>query len=232
MVPGNIFGGLRIKAGRTLEVLRYSIMSNTPVTEIITLTSNDAMKTTSNFQEAVELLRQSTFEGLQRMYWGDRVQQPGIRQLFIDWARRPQGSESIVATTAQIKEKLDAVVDSPPTRRLVAFNPFPTTKCFAAPFTEIIISTVKPETNLNEFNKIVDASLEVCHDFEGCYGTAWGYVVDPEGANEVVLLVGWESPEHHVAFMKTEPATRTTAPYVDGVDDSTVFYVQAQGASE
>jgi hypothetical protein len=58
-------------------------MSNTPVTEIITLTSNDAMKTTSNFQEAVGLLRQTNFEGLQRMYWGDRVQQPGIRQWFI-----------------------------------------------------------------------------------------------------------------------------------------------------
>lgn len=61
----------------------YSIMSNTPVTEIITLSSNDAMKTTSNFQEAVALLRNSTFDGLQRMYWGDRVQQPGIRQWFI-----------------------------------------------------------------------------------------------------------------------------------------------------
>jgi hypothetical protein len=152
----------------------------------------------------------------------------------------------------QIKEKLEAVVDSPPTRRVVAFNPFPPTKCFAAPFTEVIISTVKPETNLKEFDKIVDASLEVCHDFEGCYGTAWGYVVDAQGPNEVVLLVGWESPEvstrnlqsvnrclshadnsqHHVAFMKTEPAMLTTAPYVEGVETSTVFYVQAQDASE
>jgi hypothetical protein len=227
-------------------------MSNTPVTEIITLTSNDAMKTTSNFQEAVGLLRQTNFEGLQRMYWGDRVQQPGIRQWFINWDPRPQGSEWTTATKVQIKEKLEAVVDSPPTRRVVAFNPFPPTKCFAAPFTEVIISTVKPETNLKEFDKIVDASLEVCHDFEGCYGTAWGYVVDAQGPNEVVLLVGWESPEvsthniqsvnrslshadnsqHHVAFMKTEPAMLTTAPYVEGVETSTVFYVQAQDASE
>lgn len=211
---------------------RYSTMSNTPVTEIITLTSNDAMKTTSNFQEAVGLLRQTNFEGLQRMYWGDRVQQPGIRQWFINWDPRPQGSEWTTATKVQIKEKLEAVVDSPPTRRVVAFNPFPPTKCFAAPFTEVIISTVKPETNLKEFDKIVDASLEVCHDFEGCYGTAWGYVVDAQGPNEVVLLVGWESPEHHVAFMKTEPAMLTTAPYVEGVETSTVFYVQAQDASE
>lgn len=173
----------------------YSNMSNTPVTEIVTLTSNDAMKTTSNFQEVIALMRHSTFDGLQRMHWGDRVQQPGIRQWFINWDRRPQRSESTAATLAQIKEKLNAIVDSPPTRRLVAFNPFPPTKCFAAPFTEVIISTVKPETNLNEFDKIVDASLDVCHDFKGCYGTAWGYVVDPEGANEVVLLVGWESPE-------------------------------------
>ncbi|KAG1755435.1 hypothetical protein EDB19DRAFT_405954 [Suillus lakei] len=203
-------------------------MSNTPVTEIITLTSNDAMKTTSYFQEAVELLRQSTFEGIQRIYWGDRVQQPGIRQWFIDWDRRPQGSESTAATTAQIKEKLNAIVDSPPKRRLVAFNPFPPTKCFAAPFTEIIISTVKPETDLNEFSKVVDLSLEVCHPFEGCYGTAWGYVVDAEGVNEVVLVVGWESPERHVAFTKTEPAKKTTAPYLEGVESSTVFYVQAQ----
>lgn len=203
-------------------------MSNTPVTEIITLTSNDAMKTTSNFQEAVELLRQSTFEGIQRIYWGDRVQQPGIRQWFIDWDRRPQGSESTAATTAQIKEKLNAIVDSPPKRRLVALNPFPPTKCFAAPFTEIIISTVKPETDLNAFSKVVDLSLEACHPFEGCYGTAWGYVVDAEGVNEVVLVVGWESPERHVAFMKTEPAKKTTAPYLEGVEDSTVFYVQAQ----
>ncbi|KAG1745768.1 hypothetical protein EDD22DRAFT_958468 [Suillus occidentalis] len=203
-------------------------MSNTPVTEIITLTSNDAMKTTSKFQEAITLLRHSTFDGLQRMYWGDRVQQPGIREWFINWDHHPQGSESTAATSAQIKEKLNAIVDSPPTRRLVAFNPFPPTKCFAAPFTEVIISTVKPETNLNEFDKIIDASLDVCHDFKGCYGTAWGYVVDPEGANEVVLLVGWESPEHHIEFMKTEPAMRTTAPYVEGVEDSTVFYVQTQ----
>lgn len=206
----------------------YSIMSNTPVTEIITLTSNDAMKTTSNFQEVIALMRHSTFDGLQRMHWGDRVQQPGIRQWFINWDHRPQGSESTAATLAQIKEKLNAIVDSPPTRRLVALNPFPPTKCFAAPFTEVIISTIKPETNLNEFDKIVDASLDVCHDVEGCYGTAWGHVVDPEGANEVVLLVGWESPEHHIAFMKTEPAMRTTAPYVEGVEDSTVFYVQTQ----
>ncbi|KAG2042172.1 hypothetical protein BDR03DRAFT_854559 [Suillus americanus] len=207
-------------------------MSNTPVTEIVTFTSNDAMKTTSNFQDAVGLLRRSNFEGLQQMYWGDRVQQPGIRQWFVNWDHRPQRSESTAATLAQIKEKLDAVVDSPPTRRLVAFNPFPPTKCFAAPFTEVIISTVKPETNLNEFNKIVDASLDVCHGFEGCYGTAWGYVVNAEGANEVVLLLGWESPEHHVAFMKTEPARVTTAPYVEGVETSTVFYVQAQDVSK
>lgn len=207
-------------------------MSNRAVTEIITLISNNAMKTTSDFQEAVKLLRQSTFEGLQRMYWGDRVQEPGIRQWFIDWDHRPQRSESTAAIRAQIKEKLDAIVDSPPTHRLVAFKPFPPTKCFAAPFTEVIISTVKPETNLNEFDKIVDASLEVCHDFEGCYGTAWGYVVDGEGANEVVLLVGWETPEHHVTFMKTEPARRTTAPYVERVEESTVFYVKAQDASK
>jgi hypothetical protein len=58
-------------------------MSNTPVTEIVTLTSNDAMKTTSNFQEVIALMRHSTFDGLQRMHWGDRVQQPGIRQWFI-----------------------------------------------------------------------------------------------------------------------------------------------------
>lgn len=207
-------------------------MSNRAVTEIITLISNSAMKTTSDFQEAVKLLRQSTFEGIQRMYWGDRIQQPEVRQWFIDWDHRPQRSESTAAIRAQIKEKLDTIVDSPPTHRLVAFKPFPPTKCFAAPFTEVIISAVKPETNLNEFNKIVDASLEVCHDFEGCYGTAWGYVVDAEGANEVVLLVGWETPEHHVAFMKTEPARRTTAPYVEGVEESTVFYVKAQDASK
>ncbi|KAG2155053.1 uncharacterized protein EDB93DRAFT_1248009 [Suillus bovinus] len=205
-------------------------MTNTPVTEIVTLTSNDAMKTTSNFQEAVELLRQTSFDGLQQMYWGDRVQQPEIRQWFINWSHRPQRSESTAAAMAQIKEKLGAVVDSPPRRRLVAFNPFPPTKCFAAPFTEVIISIVKPETDLDEFNKIVDASLEVCHDVEGCYGTAWGYVVDTEDAKEAVLLVGWESPEHHVAFMKTEPARITTAPYVEGVKESTVFYVQAQVA--
>lgn len=209
---------------------RYNTMSNTPVTEIVTLTSNDAMKTTSNFQEAVKLLRQSNFEGLKQMYWGDRVQEPGIRQWFINWDYRPQRSESTAATMAQIKEKLNAVIDSPVTRRLVAFNPFPPTKCFAAPFTELIISTVKPETNLNKFNKIVDKSLEVCHDFKGCYGTAWGYVVNAEGPNEIVLLVGWESPEHHVAFMQTEPARVTTAPYVEGVETSTVFYVQAQDA--
>lgn len=212
--------------------LRYSIMSNTPVTEIITLTSNNAMKTTSNFQEAIELLRHSTFDGLQRMYWGDRVQQPGIRQWFINWDHSPQGSESTAATTKQIKEKLNAISDSPPTRRLVAFNPFPPTKCFAAPFTEVLISTIKPETNLNEFSKIVDESLDVCHGVEGCYGTAWGYVVDSESANEVVLLVGWESPKHHLAFMQTEPARRTTAPYLEGVEDSTVFYVQTQDVSE
>ncbi|KAG1851755.1 hypothetical protein C8R48DRAFT_725325 [Suillus tomentosus] len=209
---------------------RNSTMSNTPVTEILTLTSNDAMKTTPKFQEAIELLRQSTLDGLQQMYWGDRVQQPGIRQWFINWDRRPQRSESTAPIAAQIKEKLEAVVDSPPTRRLVAFNPYPPTKCFAAPFTEVIISTVKPETDLNEFSKIVDASLEVCHDFKGCYGTAWGYVVGSEHAKEVVLLLGWESPEHHVAFMKTEPARITTAPYAEGVEDSTVFYVQSQDA--
>lgn len=28
--------------------------------------------------------------------------------------------------------------------------------------------------------------------------------------------------------MKTEPAMKTTAPYVEGVQDSTVFYVQTQ----
>lgn len=109
---------------------------------------------------------------------------------------------------------------------------------------------MKPETDLNEFSKIVDASLEVCHDFKGCYGTAWGYVVGTEHAKEVVLLLGWESPEvstrdlesvkrcpsyldnsqHHVAFMKTEPARITTAPYVEGVEDSSVFYVQSQDA--
>ncbi|KAG2156314.1 hypothetical protein DEU56DRAFT_867774 [Suillus clintonianus] len=198
-----------------------------PVTEIVTLISNHATKTTSNFQEVLELLRQPTFEGIQKMYWGDRVQQPGVRQWFINWDSRPQGSESTAATMAQVKEKLDAITESPPTRRLVAFNPFPPTKCFAAPFTEVVISTIKPETDLNAFNKVVDESLEVCHDFKGCYGTAWGYVVD---ASEVVLLVGWESPEHHVAFMKTEPARITTAPYLEGVEDSTVFYVQAQDA--
>ncbi|KAG2115441.1 hypothetical protein DEU56DRAFT_841042 [Suillus clintonianus] len=163
-----------------------------PVTEIITLISNHAMKTTSNFQEVLELLRQPTIEGIQKMYWGDRVQQPGVRQWFINWDRRSQGSESTAATMAQVKEKLDAIIESPPTCRLVAFNPFLPTKCFAAPFTEVIISTIKPETDLNAFNKVVDELLEVCHDFEGCYGTAWGYVVD---ASEVVLLVGWESPE-------------------------------------
>ncbi|KAG2085708.1 uncharacterized protein F5147DRAFT_792789 [Suillus discolor] len=205
-------------------------MSNTPVTEIITLTSNDAMKTTPKFQEAVELLCQSTFEGLQQMYWGDRIQQPGIRQWFINWDHHPQRSESTAAIAAQIKEKLGAVVDSPPMCRLVVFNPYPPTKCFVTPFTEVIISTVKPETDLNEFSKIIDASLEVCHDFEGCYGTAWGYVVNAKDAKEVVLLLGWESPEHHVAFMQTEPARRTTPPYVEGVEDSTVFYIQSQDA--
>lgn len=73
-----------------LGAFRYScsIMSNNSVTEIITLNSNDAMKTTSNFQEAIALMRHSAFDGIQRMHWGDRVQQPGIRQWFTSEAFR------------------------------------------------------------------------------------------------------------------------------------------------
>ncbi|KAG2123762.1 hypothetical protein DEU56DRAFT_983753 [Suillus clintonianus] len=141
-----------------------------PVTEIITLISNHAMKTTSNFQEVLELLRQPTIEGIQKMYWGGRIQQPGVRQWFINWDRRPQGSESTAATMAQVKEKLDAIIESQLTRRLVASNPFLPTKYFAAPFTEVIISTIKPETDLNTFNKNALCTLIGVEHFESYKG--------------------------------------------------------------
>ncbi|KAH7930650.1 hypothetical protein BV22DRAFT_1116026 [Leucogyrophana mollusca] len=200
----------------------------TPVTEILTLANTEV-----NLRECAELVAKHS-PGFQRSYWGERVQDPELRQWFIanaiptlsipDWDERPKNTNPEVAKTGY--EKLRVGASQPSEKKLVAFKPFPPSKCFSAPITEVIYATAKPDTDLEEFNKIVDVSLKACDDFKGCYGTSWGYVLDTE--REIVMVVGWENVETHVNFTKTEECRLTTGPFREVISQASMYYVKTQ----
>ncbi|KAH7930647.1 hypothetical protein BV22DRAFT_44217 [Leucogyrophana mollusca] len=196
----------------------------TPVTEVLTLTSNELMSTSDNPRECAEIIK--NFSGFQRLFWGNRVQEPGVYQWFIDWDERPKQADPEASKT--VEEKLREVVSQPPERKLVAFKTFPHTHCFTAPITEVIYATAKPDTDLEEFKKVVDVSLQATEVFKGCYGTSWGYVLDTE--REVMMVVGWESIEDHVSFTKTEEFRVTTDPFLELVSKSGFYYMKAHSS--
>ncbi|KAH7916255.1 hypothetical protein BJ138DRAFT_1108904 [Hygrophoropsis aurantiaca] len=194
-----------------------------PLTEVLALKSNELMSSSDNLRECVELLSKN-IPGFQRSFWGDRLQEPGIRQWFIDWDEKPENYDPEVVQKAN--QKLQEVVSEFPKPKFVAFRTFPHTKCFTAPITEVIYATVKPDADLKEFAKVADVSLEVTEDYQGCFGTSWGYVVGSE--REIMMVVGWDSIENHVNFTKTTEFKETTDPFLELVSDSGMFYVKNQ----
>ncbi|EGO02012.1 hypothetical protein SERLA73DRAFT_159100 [Serpula lacrymans var. lacrymans S7.3] len=193
------------------------------VTEFLTLTSTDAIKTTDHFRELVDIIRKE-IPTFQSYHWGDRVQEPGIRQLIICFGDDPRDKYT-PALLKSLDDKLNLISTSYE-RKFFVLNPFLPGKYFSAPYTEVIFATTKPDINLEEFNKVCNASLRPCDVFPGCYGTSWGYYIGK--GEEIVMVLGWESPEHHQAFHKTDICKTTTAPFLEMVSDAKWFYIQAR----
>lgn len=66
-------------------------------------------------------------------------------------------------------------------------------KFLAAPVTEVIFATAKPEIDLEAFANTCDVALQATNESQGSYGSTRGYTSKSE--RDIVMVLGWESIE-------------------------------------
>jgi len=176
----------------------------------------------------------SNQEGFQHAYYGTQLENPSILQLMIDWDSFESHQKFIESPAyGPFGAKLMAILDSPPAICHFLPMPFPPTILSRAPVMEVAtFYQTSPQfpSNVEKFVSIIDGKAD------GCLGVTFGNVVEEiekepgTGKGKAMLLaIGWESREKHVAFRETSTFKENVHLLRDGMKDVEMHHVSFKG---
>jgi len=164
------------------------------------------------WQEALSTI--AAQKGYQRLYWGRQLEDPDVLLLVIDWDSVQSHTDFINAPSYEtFKETLGKLMEGVHLHHFQS-NPHPPSIIGKVPCTEFATFFKCEESlveNIAKFAKILEEGKP-----DGFIGVAYGKVVEKavkhkdigqegvEASDAVVLLIGWESKEKHLAFRDTD----------------------------
>ncbi|KAH7364654.1 hypothetical protein BKA65DRAFT_447702 [Rhexocercosporidium sp. MPI-PUGE-AT-0058] len=206
----------------------------TPVTEIayITLKPNidisDSSDAANSWKEGLAIIAKQ--EGYQGSSYGRATESPGLLMWFIDWDSHGSHIKFTKAPAySGFKDCVISIMESVHYHH-VAFTPFPPKILTSAPVIEFVtFLDTKPHfmDNVSKFMKAIGMP-------EKCYGGAWGESVEADVGKHVdgsvkgkavVLVIGWESKEAHMAFRETEVFEKSIGLLREGMGGVEMFHV-------